>query len=543
MSNSKLFFLVLSVFFAIQSCKKEKEVNRDISYMTSGGEIHPLQANMDIRHYTINLDVDIENESIEGSNTIDVILQQPTDSLLFDLVNFLKVEKITVNRETKNFYQKDDYIYIVDSKTFQSGKQTIKIEYGGKPPVAVKPPWDGGFTWTQDKRGNPWVVINCQGEGGKVYFPCKDHPSDEPNDGVDLYITVPEDLTVASFGVLQSDKKIGDNKRQFHWKTNYTISNYCVVFNVAKYHVAKRMYTTIDNNQVPMEFYILEEDKEHADKVLDIRERDTRILEKYLGEYPWINEKIGIAQVSNPGMEHQTMVTFGDPFTFKILYGEPYSANLYHEFGHEWFANKVTNSDWAHMWIQEGIDTYIESFFFKEVGGEQAYDSIINVFKKRIKNEQALVLGDHVNEADTYTSDLYFKGAFFMHSLKTVIGDDVFFATLKELATDPNYTYDNTVTTADVEHLFSKRSGQNLKPFFDFYLRTTDKIKINIEKIDEESYTISSSNAPLPLHMQITTSLGIQNIMLEKNIPITITSKTAPILDASNNYLVDLELL
>lgn len=547
-SKFKFFTLSISLLTLSISCKQESQdqehiiIDRDISYMTSGGEIHPLQANMDIRHYTLDLDVDIENQSISGSNTIEVILEQPSDSLLFDLVHFLKVDRITVNDESKDFFQKHDYIYIVDNNSFSAGKQTVKIEYGGKPPVAVKPPWDGGFTWTEDKSGNPWVVINCQGEGGKVYFPCKDHPSDEPNEGVDIIITVPDGLKVASFGLLQSETKKENNKTRFHWKTNYTISNYCVIFNVANYHVAKRMYTTIEGNQVPMEFYILEEDKENANRVFDIRERDTQILEKYLGEYPWVNEKIGIVQVSNPGMEHQTMVTFGDPFEFKVLYGQPYSANLYHEFGHEWFANKVTNSDWAHMWIQEGIDTYLESFFFKEYGGEKAYDSIISVFKNRVKNEQALVLGDHVKEADTYTSDLYFKGAFFMHSLKTIMGDELFFTTLKELANNSKYTYDNTVTTDDVELLFSTRSGKNLKPFFDFYLRTTNKVNISIKKTDNEKYSITSSNAPIALPIELTTSNDTIPILLEKNKPIVVESKTEPVLDADKNYLVDITI-
>ncbi|WP_034061724.1 M1 family metallopeptidase [Lacinutrix jangbogonensis] len=509
---------------------------RDISYMTSGGEIHPLQANMDIRHYTINLDIDIKNEAIKGYTTIDVMLLKPTDSILFDLVHFLKVEKITVNGAPKHFFQKQDYIYITDSKTFQAGKQTIKINYGGKPPVAIKPPWDGGFTWTKDKAGNPWVAINCQGEGGKIYFPCKDHPSDEPNDGVDLYVTVPNGLKVASFGLLESETQKTNSTTEFHWKTNYTISNYCIVFNIANYHIEKRQYTTIDNNKVPMEFYILEEDKKHANKVLDIRERDTRILEKYLGEYPWVKEKIGIAHVPNPGMEHQTMITFGDAFNFKTVHGQPYSANLYHEFGHEWFANKVTNSDWAHMWIQEGIGTYIESFLFKELGGAKAYDSIISKYKNRIKNKQALVLGEHIKEADTYTSDLYFKGAFFMHSLKTVVGDDLFYKTLKELATKPKYTYDNTVKTGNVEQLFSKRSKKDLKPFFDFYLRTTQKLDFKITKTGNNSYNVLSTNAPIALPFTITTGSTIQHLVLEKNKPITISSETLPVLDLEKNY-------
>lgn len=532
----KQFQIVFSIFFALITFQISAQ-NRDISYMTSGGEIHPLQANMDIRHYTINLDVDIENESIAGFVEASIILNKSTDSVLFDLVHFLKVDKVSVNGKNTDFFQKKDYLYIVNKNSFQSGKQLVKIEYGGKPPVAIKPPWDGGFTWTTDKSGNPWVVINCQGEGGKVYFPCKDHPTDEPNEGVDIFVTVPNRLKVASFGLLQSETPKPNNKMQFHWKTNYTISNYCVVFNIADYHVEKRQFTTIDNNTVPMEFYILAEDKEHANKVLDIRERDTRILEKYLGEYPWVNEKIGIAHVPNPGMEHQTMVTFGDPFDFKMIYGQPYSANLYHEFGHEWFANKVTNSDWTHMWIQEGIDTYIESFLFKEIGGEKAYDSIIRTFKKRIKNKQPLVLGEHETEAAIYTGDIYSKGAFFMHSLKTVIGDDIFFKTLKELANNPKYTYDNTVTTDDVEELFSNRSGKNLKPFFDFYLRTISKLNVEVKKLDKTSYRITSNNAPIPLPIKVTTDRGTQTVLLEQNKPITVSSLTLPVLDAGDNYL------
>ena len=181
--------------------------DRSISYMTSGGKLNPLQAIMDIRHYTLALDVDIERQQINGYTSIDLLLSQPTDTLLFDLVHLLTVKKITVNKKDAAFFQKDDHIFIIGPKTFQSGKQTVKIEYGGQPPVAVKPPWKGGFTWTKDQHGNPWVVINCQLEGAKVYFPCKDHPSDEPNEGADLLITVPNGLTVAGPGLLQGVNK------------------------------------------------------------------------------------------------------------------------------------------------------------------------------------------------------------------------------------------------------------------------------------------------------------------------------------------------
>lgn len=509
--------------------------NRDISYMTSGGKLHPLQAIMDIRHYTIALDVNIQQEAISGYTSIDLILSQPTDTLLFDLVHLLMVNKITANNKAVNFFQKDDYIFITDKAGFQPGKQTVKIEYGGKPPVAVKPPWNGGFTWTKDKSGNPWVAINCQLEGAKIYFPCKDHPSDEPNEGADLFITVPSGLIVAGPGLLQSTTKKKNNKTAFHWKTNYTISNYCILFNIGKYKVVSRTYTTIDGNKVPMEFYVLEEDVAHAAHVLDLRERDTRILEKYFGEYPWIKEKIGIGQVPNPGMEHQTMITYGDPFNYVKVAGQDYSANLFHEFGHEWWANKVTNKDWAHMWIQEGIDTYSEALFFRELTGEKGYDSMILAFRLDIENKKPLVQGEEMNSGDTYTGDVYTKGAFFMHALRYILGDSIFFPTLKQLATDTKYTYNNFVTTDDVEQLFSHQSGKNLKPLFDFYLRTTNRIEILLIQSGADEYRVFSLNTPMPLPVEIVTDAGVQKIILDKK-PVIINSKTLPVIDPRGNY-------
>jgi aminopeptidase N len=512
--------------------------DRDIGYMSSGGPLKPLQANMDIRHYTLNLDVDIANESINGYVTVDLILAAATDTLLFDLVHFLEVTRITAGKTNKQFYRTGDLIYIVDGGGFKAGPQSITIAYNGKPPVAVRPPWKGGFSWKKDNAGNPWVVINCQLEGAKVYFPCKDHPSDEPNEGVDLFITVPKGLTVAGPGLLQH-VSTKNNKQTFHWKTNYTISNYCVVFDIGKYAIVKRTYTTVEGNKVPMEFYVLEEDKANAEKILDLRERDTHILEKYFGEYPWAKEKIGIAQVPNPGMEHQTMITYGDKvgkFLLQKVGTRDYSANLFHEFTHEWFANKVTNKDWAHMWIQEGITTYGEALFCREANGERGYDSMIVMFKKGIRNEKPVVQGETMNSGDAYYSDIYPKGAFFMHTLRCVLGDEVFFPTLKKLATAPQYTYSNFVTTDDVEQLFSKASGKDLKPLFDFYLRTTKLLEITIKQTGFNEYSIKSANGPMPLPLEVLTGNGTEQITLTGKWT-KIKSSFPPVADPKGYYL------
>jgi len=347
-----IIFMLLMLSGVVKSQHNDDINSRDILYLTSGGKLQALQANMDIRHYTISLDVDIAKRSISGFTEVSLNLAKKSDTLLLDLIHLYKVTQIKVNNKAASYYQHDDKIFITSPTGFNEGNQKVWIEYHGIPPVAIRPPWDGGFTWEKDKNGNDWVSINIQGEGGKMYFPCKDHPSDEPNEGADLKISVPAHLKVAGPGLLQNvtTKK---NRSTYHWKTNYTISNYCILFNIGKYQVVKDELITVLGNKVPIEYYVLEVDTMHAKKVIATKKRDNQILEKYFGEYPWAKEKIGIAEVPNSGMEHQTMITFDNKFVYKNIGGQEYSANLFHEYAHEWWANKVTNKDWGHMWIQE----------------------------------------------------------------------------------------------------------------------------------------------------------------------------------------------
>lgn len=529
--------VLLLFIFETGKCQSRDDINnRDILYLTSGGKLNPLQANMDIRHYSIVLDVDIAKQSIAGFTEIKLNLSKKTDTLLLDLVHLYKVSAIEVNGVKSAYFQKDDKIYITSISGFGIGQQIVKIDYAGIPPVAIKPPWDGGFTWVKDEAGNDWVAINIQGEGGKIYFPSKDHPSDEPNEGVDMKITVPSNLVVAGPGLLQ-EAKTKKNKTTYHWKTNYTISNYCILFNIGKYKVVKDSYTTIEGNKVPIEYYVLEVDTAQAKKVIELKKRDTNILEKYFGEYPWVKEKIGIAEVPNPGMEHQTMITFDNKFKYKTINGQEYSDNLFHEYAHEWWANKVTNKDWAHMWIQEGIATYAEALAMLEIGGESAYNTMINGHRRGVKNRKAMVLAEEITEEEVYSGgDIYGKGSFFMHSLRYVIGDEIFFPTLKKLATDPAYTYDNFVTTDDVENLFSKASAQNLKPFFDFYLRTTDVLDINIKEIGFQKYQITVKNLFMPLPFDIVINGKSDKIIIPAE-GLVVNSSFAPQIDPKGNYL------
>jgi len=505
--------------------------------LRSGGTLKPEQAIMDIRHYTVALDVDPVSKSIKGYTEIDLNLSSQSPILVLDLWHEMKVEQVFVNGKKENFsHTENDLLSITGTKPFVPGKIKIKVEYGGIPGVAARAPWDGGFTWSTDSKGNPWIAVTCQAEGAKIFFPCKDHPSDEPNEGADMIITVPKGLSVAGPGLL---KKVTNAKTTstWHWKTNYTISNYCIVFNIGKYTKVTRTYTSVLGNKIPMEFYVLEE---HADKGphhLEVLERTCHVLEKYFGEYPWAKEKIGIAETPHLGMEHQSMNAYGNQFKYTKVGGEDFDWLLTHEFGHEWWANKVTNTDWAHMWIQEGICTYGDALYIRELGGEEAYQKVMRQNARNSQNKKPIVQGEVVDSDDTYHGDIYGKGALFMHTVRYVIGDSLFFPILKKLATDPKYTYDNTVTTDDVEKLFSSDSQINLKPLFDFYLRTTQKLEVQVKQIAETKYVIKLTNFDgMKLPIEITTDDATVKHVFDKTA-YTIESKTVPQIDPKGFYL------
>ncbi|MEI9957370.1 MAG: M1 family metallopeptidase [Ferruginibacter sp.] len=522
----KSLFILLFLFIGSIAYSQE---------LTSGGKLKPEQAIMDIRHYTINLAVDIDQKSISGFTVIDFILSQATPVLLFDLMNDLKVEKIWVNGTEAPFTHNNALITITPALPVAAGKTSVKVKYAGKPHIAIKPPWEDGFTWAKDTLGHPWVAVTAEAAGGQIFFPCKNHPSDEPNEGADMIITVPKGLVVAAPGLLQkiTKQKTTDT---YYWQTKYTINNYSIVFNIGDYAVITKTYTTVNGNQVPMQFYVLKAHQEKAAHQLEILAQIASVREKYFGEYPWVKEKIGIVETPHLGMEHQTMNAYGNKFRYEKIGGVDNDGLMNHEFGHEWFGNKVTVKDWADYWIQEGICSYGDMLYVRDMGGEQEYIKRFKQSSFGITNQKPVVQGKDIDEATAYIGDIYSKGAFFMHTLRYVIGDDIFFPALKQLSTNIQYTYDNLVTTDDVEKLFSKAAATDLKPLFDLYLRTTQKLEVHITALRQNKYKISIDNINISLPMDIVTDDGVQKIILTKK-GATITSDIFPQVDPDMYYL------
>ena len=156
---------------------------------------------MDVTHYDIRLRVDPYKQTIGGKVIISFMLIDRAEKIEIDLLDLYHVSGVSVNGMNLSFKHEEHKILIEnpDFELFKSHQ--LEIKYSGKPPVAKKPPWDGGFTWEKSKNGHPWIAMSCQNNGAYIWYPCKEHPSDKP-DGVDIFITVPDPLMVAANGLI-----------------------------------------------------------------------------------------------------------------------------------------------------------------------------------------------------------------------------------------------------------------------------------------------------------------------------------------------------
>lgn len=503
--------------------------------LTSGGKLKPEQANMDIRKYTIALELDLEKQTIAGYTSIDLQTLKPTHILLFDLMDSFLIQSVLVNNKKQKFDYAHNLIRINLDQELPAGKQIVQVNYSGHPHTAIRPPWDDGFTWTKDPAGNPWIAVTAEGGGGKLYYPCKDHPSDEPNEGAELIITVPKGLVVAGPGLLQKTTT-KRKKTTYNWKTSYPINNYSILFNVGKFKVVTKEYTTVNGNKVPMQFYVLEANESKAAHHLDILEQTVRSREKYFGEYPWAKEKIAICETPHLGMEHQTMNAYGNNFRYDKVGGQDFDWLMDHEFGHEWWGNKITAKDWGDYWIHEGINTFGDNLDILELAGEKEYIRRFREMAPGFQNKTPIVQGKDIDEETAYVGDIYGKGAFFMHTLRYVIGDKIFFPALKEFATDPNYSYDHMTSTEDIEQFFSKKASIDLVPLFNLFLRTTNKLEILVKQTGKQGYEISLTNINMNLPVEVETSAGKKTMTLGK-MPVKISSTTLPLIDQDKYYL------
>lgn len=500
---------------------------------TSGGEISEFQSGMEVTFYHINLNVDSSDSTIAGFADVHVRAKHDgMDVLEFDLIRNYRVTEVKGMGQELDFVHDNDKLLIELDGGLKAGEiLPVRIFYDGRPHIAIRPPWDGGFNWSKDPDGNDWIGVSCQLEGGKMWFPAVDHPTVRA-DSAALSIRVPKPYFTASNGILEH---IDDEEhhRTFHWKTRYPIHSYNLSINIARYEVFERTWQSSNGDSVPVVFYVLPQFREHADEILDMTILKLDLLESYYGPYGYTSEKFGLANTHYLGMEHQTINSYGNHFDFTTINGRSFDWLLLHELIHEWWGNLITVSDWADFWIHEGITTFTDARFLIDFVGQYSYHEKMADYRRRILNRQPIVPGENINTKEIYNHDVYYKAAYFMHTLSFVLGQKEFFSMLMDFALENRYGY--TSTSAFREFL-EDRSGMDLGGLFELYLYTTDLPSIKTEEVAEGEYEISIPNITFKTPMHVNTGDALLLLELGPE-PVRVSATRKPIVDPNHWYL------
>lgn len=463
-------FLIITLFFSLQASaqlfsSKQKFTRAD----SLRGSLRPERTAFDMLKYDLNVLVKPKEKYIQGYNSITFKVLDNQQTLQLDLFDNMKIDSIVYQDKNLEFKREYNAVFIDFKRELQSGKtETIDVYYHGKPIIARNPPWDGGFVFTYDGNGKPWIAVAVQGTRASLWFPNKDHLSDEP-DEVDIRITVPKDLVAVSNGRLVEEIAINESLKTYHWQVTYPINNYNITLNIGDYVHFSDQFEDLD-----LDYYVLRNNLDKAKKHFEQVKPMMDCFYEKLSPYPFERDSFKLVETPYLGMEHQSAVAYGNQYVNGYLgsdlsktgYGLKFDFIIVHESGHEWFGNSISVKDVADLWIHEGFTTYTEAIFVEcEYGKEAALDYIFGQ-RDLIKNDRPIIGEYGVNFEGS--SDMYAKGSNIINTLRSWVNDDeLWWKTLKDFTIEFAH---KTTTTIEVVDFFSQALVKDLEAFFKQYL-------------------------------------------------------------------------
>lgn len=441
---------------------------------TLRGSITPEREWWDLNYYHLDIAVDPEKKYISGSNTIRYKVLDSKKVLQVDLQPPLTIDKVTQDgKELEVEHIGNAHFVKLKKEQVEGNFNEIIVHYSGHPHVAVRAPWDGGFSWAEDDNGNPFVATSCQGLGASIWWPNKDHMYDEV-DSMLISVKAPKGLMDVSNGRL---RKVDADTNTYHWFVSNPINNYGVNVNIGDYVHFGEKYEG-EKGTLDMDYYVLRDNLEKAKEHFKDAPKMMEAFEYWFGPYPFYEDSFKLVEVPYLGMEHQSSVTYGNQYKKGYLgkdlsgtgWGLKFDFLIIHEAGHEWFANNITYKDIADMWVHEGFTAYSENLFLDYYHGKEASADYVIGTRANIANDKPIIGTYEVNSQGS--KDMYYKGSNMLHTIRQLVDDD---EKWRQILRGLNKEfYHQTVTTEQIEKYISKKSGLDLKKFFDQYLRTAD---------------------------------------------------------------------
>lgn len=478
--------------------------------LDSGGPLLPEQAAYDVTFYDLDVRVWPEAQRIGGTLTAHADVTAPLEQFVLDLDHRLAVDSVmlhgTDGASTLSYErrEKGNQLWIDLPRAYgENESMQLTVAYGGTPREAPNPPWDGGFTWAETPDGAPWIATSCQTIGADIWWPVKDHPSDEP-DSMAIRVTVPDSLVVASNGRLRGTERSADTLQTYNWFVSTPINAYGVALNIAPYATVDTSYASVSGDDIPVSFFVLPDEQASARQVLPDLLDHVRFLEETLRPYPFAADKYGIARTPFLGMEHQTIIAHGAELgnTAALGYEAGFDALHFHELAHEWFGNHVTVRDWKDFWIHEGFATYLEALYAESLRGDSAYTAVTDYFRRQIVSQRPIAYREPTSVQALYGRDIYFKGAMVLHTLRGLMGDDAFFAFLRRAA-GAGTEQPIHVSTDDIIRMAEAAAGRDLAWLFDAYLYHAELPRLAVERSGEQLTLRWETPADVPFAMPI----------------------------------------
>lgn len=442
---------------------------------TLRGSITPQRAWWSLSSYDLTFDVDIDNKFLSGKNVISFEVLDRSGDMQIDLQAPMKMTGVTFQGRTISFDKDGSAHFLKLPNDLEEGREyTVSIDFEGQPKVSSRPPWDGGLTWAKDKNGRDFIATTVQGAGASLFWPCRDHPADEP-ETVTISVRVPKGLMDVSNGRLINTVEHEDGDRTFTWQVKNPINNYGVNINIGDYVHFGEEYNG-KKGPLTCDYYVLRSNEQKAKKQFEQVSKMLEAFEYWFGPYPFYEDGFKLVEVPYLGMEHQSSVTYGNNFEngyrgmdlSQSGAGLLFDFIIIHEAGHEWFANGITAADNADMWIHESFAAYSENLYLDYHFGREQCEAYVLGTRSRILNDRPIQGIYGVNQRGS--GDMYYKGSNMLHTLRHVVNDD---NKWREVLNAINNEFRNQTITADqlTSFIDKKVKKYSLEGFFDQYLR------------------------------------------------------------------------
>jgi len=404
----------------------------------------------DVKHYDISLNLDVSGKKINGAVAILAqVVNQSISQMDLNLLDGMVVDSVVSSHQALTFTHRNDIVSIMLDQSYQPGDLfSVTIYYHGRPEQSGF----GAFGF-DSHNGKPMIWSLSEPYGARNWWPCKDFPSDKA-DSVDIRVTVPSDLIVASNGSLRSETQQGDLKT-YWWHESYPIVTYLVSVAVYPFYVYSDYYHYSDQDSMEVRFYVFPDQFSLVQQAYSRVVNMIEIFSDIYGQYPFIREKYGHAQfMGGANMEHQTLSSM-------VSRNE---TTIAHELSHQWWGDYITCNDFHHIWLNEGFATYSEALYLEQKYGREAFWR--EVESNKYFGGGTIYVTDASNVSNIFNYNRsYRKASWVLHMLRHVVGDDNFFGILKEYYHTSQLQY-GTATTEDFRVVCEKVSGMNLEKFF-----------------------------------------------------------------------------